>query len=69
MLDLANQWNANHSHSEMTRHVFRIAIIKDLQMTNIIEGVKQKKPSYTVGENVNSDSHHRKLYENFPKSW
>ena len=42
--------------------LLRMAIIKNLQITNAGEGVKKKEPSYTFGGNVNWCSHHGKQY-------
>ena len=40
-----------------------MAIIKDLQTRNAGEGVEKREPSYTVGGNVNWDSHYGEQYE------
>ena len=40
----------------------RMAIIKNLQITNAGEGVEKREPSYTVGGNVNWYSHYGKPY-------
>ena len=40
----------------------RTAIIKNLQITNAGEGVGKRKPSYTVGGNMNWCSHYGKQY-------
>ena len=35
---------------------------KCLQITNAVEGVEKREPSYTVGGNVNCFGHYRKQY-------
>ena len=40
----------------------RMAIIKNLQIINAREGVEERKPSYTVGENVNWCNHYEEQY-------
>ena len=42
--------------------VVRMAIVKNLQVTNIEEGAEKTEPSYTVGENVSWCSHYGKQY-------
>jgi len=41
---------------------------KSLQIINAREGVEKRKPSYTVGENVNWCSHDREQYVGFLKN-
>ena len=40
---------------------------KRLQITNVAKDVEKRKPSYTVGKNVNWCSHCRKQYGGFSK--
>ena len=42
--------------------VARMAIIKNLQVTNSEEGAENREPSYTVGEDVSWCSHYGKQY-------
>ena len=41
----------------------RMAIIKNLQMTNARENVEKREPSYSFGENVSWCNHYGKHYE------
>jgi len=42
---------------------FRMAIIKkNLQIIHAADGVEKRKPSYTVGENINCCNHYGKQY-------
>ena len=47
----------------------RMAVIKYLQITNVREGVEKSEPSYTVGGNVSSCSHHEKQYGHFSENY
>ena len=46
----------------MTSHQSERLLLKCLQITNVRESVEKREPSYTVGGNVNCDSHYGKQY-------
>ena len=46
----------------------RMAIIKNLQIINAREGVEKRKPSYSVGGNVNRYNHYGEQYRDFLKN-
>ena len=53
MLNIANyQRNANHNYSEVPLTPVRMAIIKNLQVTNAGEDVEKKEPSFTASGNA-----------------
>ena len=50
MLNAANhQGNANQNHSDISPHTSQ----NGSQITNVGENMRKRKPSYTVGGNVN----------------
>ena len=46
-----------------------MAIIKNLQITNVGESIEKREPSSAVGGSVNWWSHYGKQYGNSSKNW
>ena len=63
MFNITNyQRNANQNYHEISPHQSEWLSSKNPQTTNAGEGVERKKPSGTVGRNVNLYSHYREQY-------
>ena len=43
---------------QTTSHWSEWPLLKNLQIINAGEGMEEKEPTYTIGENVNSYSHY-----------
>ena len=70
ILNITNyQRNANQNYYEVSPHTSQNGHHqKNLQTINAGKGVEKREPYYTVGGNVNWQSHYGELYEGFSKN-